>query len=192
MGIFDKHIQDLPEEFRNFKTPYAVFLADRLDLAHVFWGLVLIRPTPASFNATGGLAVRQFVELVLPNRSPRKIVQIIGSIITSPESSWSDLGISQINDDTVGAPLSMENKMDILQILEESSAQFLTMAATEIMVALGHISFGYGHGFLPTDVLQQNYSYGYGFQTEFPDYFSLITAFEQKATQAAVPSFFMV
>lgn len=191
MGIFDKFIEELPEEYRQLKSPLAIFLADRLDLSRVFWGLVLMRPTPASFNSAGGLAVRQFVELVLPQLGPRKAIGIIGKLLADPNSTWKDLGLSQVNDATIGQPLSLQNKADLLQILEESAFQFLSMATNEIIFHLGHIQYEYGYGYLPTDVLQQNFSFGYGFKTQYPDYYTLIAAFEQEAQDAVIPSFFL-
>lgn len=165
-------LDGIPEEI---KLPaIAIYLADILNKQDLFWGIVLSYPTPDSFNQAGGLAVRQFVEIILTRLGPSEILKRVQPVLLDPSTNWDSLGLKSLTEDFVGAPLTMQNKMDLAEILIQSSHVFLNGMIRELMFVLGNVDYGYGYGYSFDDLLMQDYSFGYGVGYNKLDYFNVM------------------
>jgi hypothetical protein len=122
--------EEIPQELR--LPAVAIYIADIFGKQKFFWNIVLEYPKPESFNDAAGIAVRQFVEMILPNLGPNEILRRVTPVILDPESGWSSLGIKSINDEFIGSPLTAQMKLDLLNILNLSAKTFLENIATEI------------------------------------------------------------
>jgi len=162
----------LPKDLE--KIALAIYLSDILNRKSDFWNIVLSFPTPKSFNNVGGFAIRQFVETILVNLGPYEILKKINPILFNPETGWSSLEIRSINDESVGEKLTIQNKIDLIDILNQSSKIFLTLLIKNLMINTERISFDYGYGYSFDDIFNKNYSYGYGIKYNTLDYFDLI------------------
>lgn len=163
----------IPDELKLAGT--AIYLADTLGISSNFWSIVLLYPTPSSFNQAGGLAVRQFVETILTNLGPVEILRRVTPVLLDPNSTWSSLGLSSINDQNVGTSLTLEMKQDLIEILNLSAKTFLEGIIKDLLLVTGNVDFGYGYGYPIDDIFKQNYGFGYGVSYDTLNYFDLLS-----------------
>ncbi len=163
---------NVPDELKLPAT--AIYVADVLNKQDMFWRIVLSHPTPASFNAAGGIAVRQFVELVLTRLGPGAIFSKVQPVLLDPESNWDSLGLTSVTEANIGEPLSLEMKADLINILSMSAKTFLEGVIKDLLIVTDNVTFGYGYGYPIDDFEQDDYGYGFGVTYDTLDYFDLL------------------
>lgn len=165
-------LDEIPENLKLAGT--AIYVSDLLNKQNIFWRIVLNRPTPSSFNASGGVAVRQFVEIVLANLGPFEIMRRITPVLLDPTKSWDALGLISINDEFIGSPLTEQMKLDLIEILNESAKIFLEGIIKDLLILTENIEFSYGYGYSINDIKKENYGYGFGASYDPLNYFDLL------------------
>lgn len=165
-------LNEVPEQLKLAAT--AVYVSDLLNKQELFWGIVLQYPTPASFNAAGGIAVRQFVEIILTRLGPDSILKKVTPVLLDPTSNWESLGLKSITEEFVGEPLSVEMKSDLINILNMSAKKFLEGVIKDLLIATDNVTFSYGYGYPINDLEKENYGYGYGVNYNDLNYYDLL------------------
>lgn len=105
--------------------------AYNLDRGRRFWAIAQEQATPEGWSAAANLAVRTLIDTVLSNATPLDLMTYY-SLLEDANSGWSDLGISSLNDTTVGESLSAQYKTDLLTLLAGTATGFLTELQIEV------------------------------------------------------------
>jgi len=175
LSFLNLELGDVPEQLRLSAT--AIYIADILNKQEMFWGFVLENPTPASFNAAGGIAVRQFVEIVLTRLGPTTILEKVTPVLLDHNTNWDSFGLRSVNEELIGEPLTVQMKSDLINILNVAAKKFLEGIIKDLLVVTGNVDFSYGYGYPINDLEKDNYGYGYGVTYNSLDYFDLLVMF---------------